>query len=125
MRIAEMLASNQALTLEMLITVDETLAHCAVRSSFDMKASLILAFTHSSRTAQILVKHKPRCPILVVTPNSWVANSTLLLRGTFSMIVGSLISSGTLLQKVIHEANLRKLVKRGDKIVFISCTNGG
>ena len=72
----------------------------------------------------LLTKHKPRCPILVVTPNSWVANSTLLLRGTFSMIVGSLVSSSTLIQKVIHEANQRKLIKRGDKIVFISGTSG-
>ena len=41
------------------------------------------------------------------------------------MIVGSLISSSTLLQKVIHEANQRYLVKRGDKIVFVSGTGVG
>ena len=97
MRLAELMEQDENLNLKALVTVEETLAHCAVRSSFDMKASLILAFTHSSHTAQILVKHKPRCPILVVTPNSWVANSTLLHRGTFSMIVGSLVSSSTLL----------------------------
>ena len=89
-----------------------------------MKASLILAFTYSSLTAMLLTKHKPRCPILVVTPNSWVANTTLLFRGTFSMVVGSLVSSSTLIQKVIHEAALRRLVNRGDKIVFISGTSG-
>lgn len=123
MRIAEMLQSNEALNLKELVTVEETIAHCAVRSSFDLKASLILAFTHSARTAQMLSKHFPRCPVLVVTPNSWVANATLLHRGTFSMIVGSLVSSSTLLQKVIHEANQRHLVKRGDKIVFVSGTS--
>ena len=85
-----------------------------------MKASLILAFTHSARTTEILTKHKPRCPILVVTPNTWLANAVLLHRGTFSMVVGSLVSSSTLLQKVIYEANRRHLVKRGDKIVFVS-----
>ena len=105
MRLAELINTDLMLNLKNLVTVEETLAHCAVRSSFDMKASLILVFTHSCSTTQILSKHKPRCPILVVTPNSWVANSTLLHRGTFSMIVGSLVSSSTLLQKVIHEAN--------------------
>ena len=80
-----------------LVTVEETIAHCAVRSSYDLKASLILAFTHSGRTASILAKHKPRCPILVVTPNAWAANTTLMHKGTFSMIVGSLVNSGTLL----------------------------
>ena len=51
MRIAEMIESNENFNIQNLVTVEETLAHCAVRSSFDMKASLILAFTHSSRTA--------------------------------------------------------------------------
>ena len=97
--------ANNALNLKNLVTVEETLASCAVRSSYDMKASLILVFTHTQRTVQILAKHMPKCPILVVTPNAWVANQTLLMRGTFSMIVGSLISSSTLIQKVIHEAN--------------------
>ena len=103
-----------------LVTVEETIAHCAVRSSYDLKASLILAFTHSGRTASILAKHKPRCPILVVTPNAWAANTTLMHKGTFSMIVGSLVNSGTLLQKVLYQASERKMINRGDKIVFIS-----
>ena len=41
------------------------------------------------------------------------------------MVVGSLVSTQTLLQKVIYEANQRHLVKRGDKIVFISSTGSG
>ena len=106
------------------VTVEETIAHCAVRSSYDLKASLILAFTHSGRTASILAKHKPRCPILVVTPNEWAANTTLMHSGTFSMIVGSLVSSGTLLQKVLYQASERKMIQRGDKIVFISGSGG-
>ena len=51
MRLAEMLEAEKRLSLKDLITVEETIAHCAVRSSFDMKASLILAFTHNGRTA--------------------------------------------------------------------------
>ena len=107
-----------------LVTVEETIASCAVRSSYDLKATLILAFTHSGRTASLLAKHKPRCPVLVVTPNEWAANTTLFHRGTFSMIVGSLVSSSTLLQKVLYEAFQRKMIERGDKIVFISGQGG-
>ena len=51
MRLAEMLQTDATLNLKQLVTVEETLAHCAVRSSYDLKASLILAFTHSARTA--------------------------------------------------------------------------
>ena len=92
------------------MTVEETIASCAVRASFDLKASLILAFTHSGYTATLLAKHKPRCPVLVVTPHEWAAHSILAHRGTFSMIVGSLVNSGPLLQKVLNKAFERGLV---------------
>ena len=112
------------ISLSDLVTVEHTIASCAVRSSYDLKATLILAFTHSGRTASLLAKHKPRCPVLVVTPNEWAANTTLFYKGTFSMIVGSLVSSGTLLQKVLYEALERSMIKRGDKVVFISGQGG-
>ena len=122
--LAERLQAEQTLNLKDLITVEETIACCAVRSSYDLKASLILAFTHSGKTASLLSKHKPRCPVLVVTPNEWAAKQTMLLRGTFSMIVGSLVSSGPLLQKVLHEAYERGMCKMGDTLVFISGFGG-
>ena len=58
-----------------LVTVEETIAHCAVRSSYDLKASLILAFTHSGRTASILAKHKPRCPSLFRLPGEFLVQN--------------------------------------------------
>jgi len=118
--LAERLQAEHTLSLKDLITVEDTLASCAVRSSYDLKASLILAFTHSGKTVSLLAKQKPQCPVLVVTPNEWAAKQTMLLRGTFSMLVGSLVSSAPLLQKVLHEAYERGMCKLGDTLVFIS-----
>ena len=86
------------------MTIEETIASCAVRASFDLKAALILAVTHSGKTAQLLAKHKPMCPVLVVTPHEWAAHSILLHKGTFSMTVGSLVNSHIMVQKMMQVA---------------------
>jgi pyruvate kinase len=42
-----------------LFSTEETISSCAVKASFDIKASLIIVFTHSGITARKIVKHKP------------------------------------------------------------------
>lgn len=74
-----------------LWSTEDTISSCAVKASFDVKASLIIVFTHSGLTARKVAKHKPKCPIISVTPNDWVANSILIHRGVHSLVVGSLI----------------------------------
>jgi pyruvate kinase len=61
-----------------LWTTEETISSCAVKSSFDVKASLIIVFTHSGITARKVAKHKPKCPVLAVSPNEWAAKSILI-----------------------------------------------
>jgi len=73
--------------------VHETLASCAVRASFDLKAKLIIVLTHSGSTARLMAKHMPKCPLLVVSPNEWAANGMLIHRNFHAMLVGSLIGS--------------------------------
>lgn len=65
---------------------------------------MIIVFTHSGLTARKVAKHKPKCPVLAVTPNDWAAKSILIHRGCFSLVVGSLIGSDTLTNKVIEQA---------------------
>lgn len=107
-----------------MISTEETISSCAVKASLDIKAGLIIVFTHSGLTARKVAKHKPKCPVLAVTPNDWAAKSLLVHRGVFSMIVGSLIGSNTLLHKVLEEATHLKLIKTGDYVVFTSGLSG-
>jgi pyruvate kinase len=95
-----------------------------VKSSFDIRASLIIVFTHSGLTARKVAKHKPKCPVLAVSPNDWAAKSLLIHRGITSMLVGSLIGSDTLLHKVLEEAHERKLIRTGDFVVVTSGLSG-
>ena len=72
----------------------------------------------------MVAKHKPKCPVLAVSPNDWAAKSLLIHRGVFSMLVGSLVGSDKLINKVLEEAQERKLIQQGDYIVMTSGLSG-
>jgi pyruvate kinase len=54
-------------------SMGDAIASCAVKASFNVKASLIIVFTHSGLSARKIAKHAPKCPILAVSPNDWAA----------------------------------------------------
>lgn len=105
-------------------STEETISSCAVKASFDVKARMIIVFTHSGITARKVAKHKPKCIVFSVTPNEWAAEAMLLHRGIEVMLVGSLVGSDTLINKVIEEAFDRKIVKKGDFVIVTSGLSG-
>lgn len=94
--------ANPQLPLSELWSTEDSISSCAVKASFDVKASLIIVFTHSGITARKVAKHKPKCPVISVTPNDWAAKSLLIHRGVHSLVVGSLIGQDTLTSKVME-----------------------
>lgn len=95
-----------------------------MKASFDVKASLIIVFTYSGLTARKVAKHKPKCPVMAVTPNEWAAKAMLIHRGVYSMVVGSLIGSDTLVKKVLEHCQERLFIKTGDTVIITSGLSG-
>lgn len=62
--------------------------------------------------------------VLAVTPNEWAAKAVLLHRGLEAMMVGSLVGSDTLINKVLEEAIDRKMIKKGDFVIVTSGLSG-
>ncbi|XP_023685837.2 pyruvate kinase PKLR [Paramormyrops kingsleyae] len=61
----------------------EVIAIGAVESSFKCCAGAIVVLTTSGRSAQLLSRYRPRCPIIAVTRSERVARQSQLLRGVF------------------------------------------
>jgi len=100
--------------------INEAIASSAVKTAFDLKASLVLCLTESGRTARLICKYKPTCPVLCATADERTARQCLILRGCYPMVVSSMVGSASLIGRCIATAKVNGLCKVGDVCVVIS-----
>jgi len=100
--------------------INEAIASSAVKTAFDLRASLILCLTESGRTARLVSKYKPRMPVLCATTDEQVARQCLVLRGCYPMVVGSMVGSASLIARCLATAKVNGLCKTSDVCVVIS-----
>jgi len=100
--------------------INEAIASSAVKTAYDLKASLVLCLTESGRTARLICKYKPTCPVLCATADERAARQCLILRGCYPMVVTSMVGSASLIGRCIATAKVNGLCQVGDIVVVIS-----
>jgi len=68
-------------------TITDSVASSAVKTSWDLNASLIIALTESGSTARLVAKYRPHIAILCVTPHAKVSRQGLVSRGIIPLLL--------------------------------------
>lgn len=98
----------------------ETTALAAVAASFTANAAAIICLTHRGRTAQVVARFRPRCPIMVVTRDPRVARQMHLYRGCFPIVYDKEQMKNVLEE---HDERLEFAIRTGREMGFLKVGN--
>lgn len=96
------------------------ITHAAYNAAQDIKAKAILVFTRSGKTARLISKLRPECPIIALVPTRRVAGALTLLRGVIPLVTAHSNSADKMIRDADKAVLRRKFLKRGDSAVMIS-----
>jgi pyruvate kinase len=103
-------------------SICESIASSAVKTSWDLNASLILALTESGITPRLLSKYKPHVAILCVTPHPKTARQALISRAVIPLLVEKFNAPDNHGQVnfALEWAKERALVKSGEVVIVVA-----
>lgn len=96
----------------------EAVAHAACRAAEDIKAKLIVAFTHSGFTARIVSKFRPNIPIISFTPVKEAKRRMSLYWGVYPKLMRVLKNTDDMVKEVESSLLCENLAQQGDRIVI-------
>ncbi|KAJ8918014.1 hypothetical protein NQ315_011467 [Exocentrus adspersus] len=108
------------------LDVAKTVAISAVEASAKSLAAAIIVITTSGRSAHLISKYRPRCPIIAVTRNSQTARQSHLYRGILPLFYEA-ERLGDWLKDVDARVNagisfgkIKGFIKSGDPVVVVT-----
>ena len=107
---------NEQLLEELDITT--AISHATCTTAIDLKAKAILVVSKTGRTARMISKYRPDCPIGAGSTSEQVCRQLSLSWGVFPMKVREEYSSEILCLRAVEAAEKNGLVEEGDMVVF-------
>lgn len=106
------------------ISFAESMASSAVKTAWDLDATLLIALGENGDTARFVSKYRPHCPIMAVTTKQSVANSSLSSFGVVPCVLDEKstvkVSMLDVIKQAIVKAKELELVQPGEHIVAIA-----
>lgn len=105
--------------LESKPTVTSAISHATCTTAIDLSAVAILTVTQSGRTAGVVSKYRPSCPIIGGTSNKSVMRQMNLLWGVCPLYMEEEVSgTNELFNQITNAAYNKKYIKDGDLVVI-------
>ncbi len=100
--------------------VADAVSHACCSAAYELNAKAIVAITHSGRTARLVSRFRPACPIVAPTVSHSVCNRLALSWGVISYRIDTLIDTDQLFEISEELCRAKGFAEDGDVLV-ISC----
>ena len=98
----------------------ESLASAAVHAAFEVRAAVIVVVCVSGRTAELIAKYRPHCPVLAVTDLPHVARQLQLARGVHAIMAPPGATIAACQRIAVAAAKDYSVARAGDRIVYVA-----
>lgn len=102
------------------VSISEAIAASAVKTSWDVHATMIIALTDSGNAARMLAKYRPIAPILSVTASRQTARQVQLSRGVYPHLTDTMHGTENVIFKAMLTGVKMGFAEPNDHIVVTS-----
>ena len=100
------------------IDVTNAISHATCTTALDLKAAAIITVTKSGRTAMMISKFRPSCPIITCTTSERVCRQLNLSWGVIPLVIEEETYTDDLLKRAVEAGEQAGLVKQGEVVVM-------
>ena len=98
--------------------ITSAISHATCTTAIDLAAAAIITVTKSGKTARMLSKYRPKCPIIGCTPVKKVARQINLSWGVQPLLIGEENNTDDLFEHAVDAAKKHGYVKDGEVTVI-------
>ena len=98
--------------------ITNAIAHATCTTAMDLNASAIITVSNSGRTARMVSKYRPACPIIGCSVNKDVCRKLSLSWGVTPLLVELKHNSDELFDHAVDKAEEMGLIKQGEIVVL-------
>lgn len=99
-------------------TITDAVSHATCETAHDLSAAAIISATMSGRTAEMLSRYRPPCPIFAITPSPIVQRRLMLFHGVWPLLGERAHGSKEILDNALERVADLGLVREGDVVVM-------
>ena len=99
-------------------TINDAITHTCCLTAKDLEAKAILAATNSGRTARMICRFRPACPVAALTMHEKVRRQLAICWGVIPFLTGEVTSTDRIFSLSAEVALKERLVQNGDTVVI-------
>ncbi len=99
-------------------SVNDAISHSCCLTAMDLNASAILTATASGRTARMISRYRPACPVVALTPRREVCRKLAIVWGVFPYLSETVESTDQLFSLCVERGVQENMVQPGETVVI-------